>query len=345
MHVVLTKHEWPLPSIILVIIVGEGCNDGNQAKVITTKMVAVTVVTNVLQWLVEKTLIYQYLPTMSLLPMVLAVHWNWRLRHCLMKTPYYWVSILSFCAMSLCLLILLSPLKPLFNVSILLTVPRPGFPLYQVITESHGASVEHYNLLPDKDWECDLDHMESILVRHDKGSGEDGSVLEAPKTTKVVRGILVNNPSNPTGAVYREEHLLQIIELAEKYRVPIIADEIYGDMTFERSGKSLCPMANVAARMGYSVPIVTASGLGKQCEFRYLMPRRLFESNHSPVWIPHIICFRSSSRMETGLDCLPGQSMWCNPGGQERRTSLSSNNIGFESSCPNGYSCCIGPFQ
>ncbi len=232
------------------------------------------------------------------------------------------------------------PLISLFYVSIQFhsKVPRPGFPLYQVIAESHGASVEHYNLLPDKDWECDLDHMERILVRHDKGtSGENGSLLVVPKTTKVVRGILVNNPSNPTGAVYREEHLLQIIELAEKYRVPIIADEIYGDMTFGRCGKSFCPMANVAAMMGYSVPIVTASGLGKQCEFRYV-------ACLAHYWVPHIICVRSCSRMEIGLDCLPGQSLWCNPGGQERCTSLSSSNIGFESSCPNGYSCCIGPF-
>lgn len=128
----------------------------------------------------------------------------------------------------------------------------------------------HYDLLPDKGWECDLDHMESILLSHGSGSGSSGGVRSelATSNNNVVRGILINNPSNPTGAVYSENHLLQIIKLAEKYRVPIIADEIYGDMTFGCNGKSFHPMAKVAAVMGYSVPIITASGLGKQCKFR-----------------------------------------------------------------------------
>ena len=141
--------------------------------------------------------------------------------------------------------------------TLLFKVPRPGFPLYQVIAESHGATVAHYDLLPDNGWECNLNHMESIILGEErkKSSSNDN---------KVVRGILVNNPSNPTGAVYSEEHLMQIVKLAEKYQIPIIADEIYGDMTF--GCNVFHPMANVAARMGYHVPIITASGLGKQCK-------------------------------------------------------------------------------
>ena len=102
--------------------------------------------------------------------------------------------------------------------------------------------------------------MESIVLGEErkKKSNKDG---------KAVRGILVNNPSNPTGAVYSLEHLKQIVELAATYQVPIIADEIYGDMTF--GNNVFHPMANVAASMGREVPVITASGLGKQCEFIY----------------------------------------------------------------------------
>ena len=39
--------------------------------------------------------------------------------------------------------------------------------------------------------------------------------------------IVVNSPSNPCGSVYSKEHLTAILALAEKYKVPIIADEIY----------------------------------------------------------------------------------------------------------------------
>ncbi|KAL7530503.1 hypothetical protein ACHAXR_003530, partial [Thalassiosira sp. AJA248-18] len=159
-------------------------------------------------------------------------------------------------------------LTALLDEDSVLLVPRPGFPLYQVIAESHGASVVHYDLLPDQRWECDLNHMEGIIlgekIKKEKSSSSNDSSNN--KKNNVVRGIVVNNPSNPTGAVYSEEHLMQIVELAEKYQVPIVADEIYGDMTFE--GKVFHPMASVAAKLGCNVPIITASGLGKQ----YLVP-------------------------------------------------------------------------
>ena len=44
------------------------------------------------------------------------------------------------------------------------------------------------------------------------------------------RAVLINNPSNPCGAVYTEEHLRDIIHVCERNHLPIIADEIYADM-------------------------------------------------------------------------------------------------------------------
>jgi aspartate/methionine/tyrosine aminotransferase len=81
-------------------------------------------------------------------------------------------------ALELALMALLDP-----GTAIL--VPRPGFPLYQVIAESHGAEVVHYNLLPDRNWECDLDHLEELMASH----------------PNMMRAMLINNPSDPTGGV------------------------------------------------------------------------------------------------------------------------------------------------
>ncbi len=39
--------------------------------------------------------------------------------------------------------------------------------------------------------------------------------------------IIVTNPSNPCGSVYSQRHLLEILAVASKYKLPIIADEIY----------------------------------------------------------------------------------------------------------------------
>ena len=42
--------------------------------------------------------------------------------------------------------------------------------------------------------------------------------------------IIVNNPSNPCGSVYSRQHLLDILAVAEKKKVPIIADDVYAGM-------------------------------------------------------------------------------------------------------------------
>ncbi len=45
-----------------------------------------------------------------------------------------------------------------------------------------------------------------------------------------VAALVVNNPNNPCGSVYSKSHLLDILALAEKHRVPIISDEVYAYM-------------------------------------------------------------------------------------------------------------------
>jgi len=47
--------------------------------------------------------------------------------------------------------------------------------------------------------------------------------------------IIVNNPSNPCGSVYSRRHLRDILRVAERLRLPIIADEIYADFVRARS--------------------------------------------------------------------------------------------------------------
>ncbi|CAB4484644.1 tyrosine aminotransferase [Rhizophagus irregularis] len=122
-------------------------------------------------------------------------------------------------------------------------LPRPGFSLYQTLSESKGIECRYYNLLPDRNWETDLDHLSSLI--------DDKTAC-----------LLINNPSNPCGSNFTRQHLESILSLCEIYKLPVICDEIYEDMVY--GDNIFYPLANLTK----TVPILKISGLAK----RYLIP-------------------------------------------------------------------------
>ena len=53
------------------------------------------------------------------------------------------------------------------------------------------------------------------------------------KITSKTRAILLCNPGNPTGTVYTEEELTRVVELANKYNLFLIADEVYREFIYD----------------------------------------------------------------------------------------------------------------
>lgn len=74
--------------------------------------------------------------------------------------------------------------------------------------------------------------------------------------------IVVINPSNPCGSVFDKKHLCDIIDIAYRNKVPIIADEIYEHFVF--SDYEYTAMSTLSKH----VPIITCGGLTK----RFLVP-------------------------------------------------------------------------
>jgi len=72
------------------------------------------------------------------------------------------------------------------------------------------------------------------------------------------RFIVINNPSNPTGSNYSKRHLIEILDFAQRYKLPILADEIYGDIVF--SDQKFVSLASLSRH----VPLLSAGGLAKQ---------------------------------------------------------------------------------
>uniref|UniRef100_A0A7C4NSJ4 Aminotransferase n=1 Tax=Thermodesulfobacterium geofontis TaxID=1295609 RepID=A0A7C4NSJ4_9BACT len=66
----------------------------------------------------------------------------------------------------------------------------------------------------------------------EKNFEPDISEIEKNITSKTI-GIIINSPSNPTGLIYSEEFLKGIAELAKKYDLWILSDDIYDKLRFD----------------------------------------------------------------------------------------------------------------
>eukprot|EP01083_Nonionella_stella_P000238 740_1 len=127
-------------------------------------------------------------------------------------------------------------------------LPSPCWPEYVTGLDKYGFRYKYYRLLPDKQWQVDTQHLESLI---------DGRT----------KAILTNSPSNPCGSILNYETLYNILRIADKYQLPIVSDEIYSNIIFENANKFIS-YSTVKQNENISVPILITSGLGKN----YLIP-------------------------------------------------------------------------
>ena len=95
-----------------------------------------------------------------------------------------------------------------------LLVPAPDYPLWTAATSLAGGKPVHYICDENNGWMPDLDDIRSKIT---------------PRT----KGIVVINPNNPTGALYSNELLLGIIEIAREHGLIIMADEVYDKVLYD----------------------------------------------------------------------------------------------------------------
>lgn len=53
------------------------------------------------------------------------------------------------------------------------------------------------------------------------------------KITSKTKGILICNPGNPTGTVYTQQELDMLLKIAKKYKIFLLADEVYREFTYD----------------------------------------------------------------------------------------------------------------
>lgn len=65
------------------------------------------------------------------------------------------------------------------------------------------------------------------------------------KITNKTKMMIINNPSNPTGAVYQKETLEKVCQQARENNILILADEIYNQLDYEKQYVSIASFENM----------------------------------------------------------------------------------------------------
>ncbi len=117
-------------------------------------------------------------------------------------------------------------------------IPAPDYPLWTASVALSGGKAIHYRCDEENQWFPDLADI-------------------ASKITDKTKAIVLINPNNPTGAVYSEEILRGVIELARQHDLIIFSDEIYDKILYDQA--THIPTASLAQ----DVLIITMGGLSK----------------------------------------------------------------------------------
>ena len=116
-------------------------------------------------------------------------------------------------------------------------VPGPCYPPYSSYAKLHGGNPIEYRSIEDNGWMPDMDDIRSKI------------------TSKTV-ALTVISPNNPTGAVYDEKTLKELVQIAAEHNLYLLCDEIYDQIIFDDKFSSIAKYAN-------DVPLIMLNGFSK----------------------------------------------------------------------------------
>ena len=125
-------------------------------------------------------------------------------------------------------------------------IPSPDYPLYTAVVALSGGKPVHYVCDEQSEWMPDIADIRAKIT---------------PRT----KAIVVINPNNPTGALYPDAVLREIVQVAREHQLIIFADEIYDKTLYDgHTHTSIAALAD-------DVLILTFNGLSKNyraCGYR-----------------------------------------------------------------------------
>jgi alanine-synthesizing transaminase len=118
-------------------------------------------------------------------------------------------------------------------------VPAPDYPLWTGAVSLSGGTPVHYRCDEANGWSPDLEDIER-------------------KITPQTQGLVIINPNNPTGAVYSEDTVRALVDIARRHELVVFSDEIYEKILFDNAVHH-----HTATYANDDVLCLTFSGLSK----------------------------------------------------------------------------------
>ena len=116
-------------------------------------------------------------------------------------------------------------------------LPGPTYPPYLSYARFFGGKPITYETVEENGWQPNVDDMRK-------------------KISKRTRAIAIINPNNPCGALYEQKVVTQVLDLAGEYDIPVLSDEIYDQLVFDKKFVS-------TAHLAKDVPVIGLNGFSK----------------------------------------------------------------------------------
>ncbi|MEM2080747.1 MAG: aminotransferase class I/II-fold pyridoxal phosphate-dependent enzyme [Candidatus Bathyarchaeia archaeon] len=116
-------------------------------------------------------------------------------------------------------------------------VPGPAYPPYISYAKAYYGKPVTYETVEEENWQPNIDDLRR-------------------KISKKTRAIVIINPNNPTGALYRRKVVKQILDIAGEYDLLVLSDEIYDQIRYTEEYES-------TAHLAKDLPVVGLNGFSK----------------------------------------------------------------------------------
>jgi len=116
-------------------------------------------------------------------------------------------------------------------------VPGPAYPPYISYSKSYDGTPITYETVEEENWQPNIDNLRS-------------------KISEKTRALVIINPNNPSGALYKRKIVKQMLDVAGEHDLLVLSDEIYDQIRYAEDYASTASIAR-------DLPVVGLNGFSK----------------------------------------------------------------------------------